>query len=355
MNESLRFGIIGAGLMGVEHIQNIALLEDASVAAIADPHPPSQERALAAAGGELQVYDDYAPLLADESINAVIIATPNHTHAAVLRDVFETDKHILCEKPLCTTLDDCAWVVAEAARRSQVFWVAMEYRYSPPVARFVREVQAGTAGRLRMLSIREHRFPFLKKVGDWNRFNRNSGGTLVEKSCHHFDLMRHVVGAEPLRVFATGGADVNHLDEEYDGEQPDIIDNALVVVDFENGVRAVHDLCMFAEGSRHMQELAATGDTGKVECLMPPGQVVLGRRIPRAVETIDVAVPDDVLAAGYHHGATYYELRDFQRAAVEGAPVAVTAEDGMKAVAMGVAAQISIAEQRVVLMSELGL
>jgi hypothetical protein len=68
-------------------------------------------------------------------------------------------------------------------------WVAMEYRYMPPIARF-RELAEGGTGRHRMLTIREHRFPFLEKVGDWNRFNRNTGGTLVEKCCHFFDLMR---------------------------------------------------------------------------------------------------------------------------------------------------------------------
>ncbi|MEZ5177594.1 MAG: Gfo/Idh/MocA family oxidoreductase [Acidimicrobiales bacterium] len=64
-------------------------------------------------------------------------------------------------------------------------------------------------------------FPFLAKVGDWNRFNRNTGGTLVEKCCHFFDLMNQVVDDTPVRVLASGAQDVNHLDEAYDGEVPD--------------------------------------------------------------------------------------------------------------------------------------
>ena len=58
----------------------------------------------------------------------------------------------------------------------------MEYRYIPSIARVIREVDGGTIEKLRMLSIREHRFPFLRKVGDWNRFNVNTGGTLVESA-----------------------------------------------------------------------------------------------------------------------------------------------------------------------------
>ena len=66
-----------------------------------------------------------------------------------------------------------------------------------------------------------------------------------------------------MRVFASGGQDVNHLDEEYDGQRPDILDNAFVIVDFANGVRGCLDLCMFAEGSRNEQELGAVGSSRK--------------------------------------------------------------------------------------------
>ena len=66
-----------------------------------------------------------------------------------------------------------------------------------------------------MVSLREHRFPFLEKVGDWNRFEDNTGGTLVEKCCHFFDLMNQVMPGRPERVYASGSQMVNHLDESY--------------------------------------------------------------------------------------------------------------------------------------------
>ena len=72
-----------------------------------------------------------------------------------------------------------------------------------------------------------------------------------------------------MRVYASGGMDVNHLDERYDGETPDILDNAYVVVDFEDGARALLDLCMFAENSTNEMEIAATGDRGKAEAFIP--------------------------------------------------------------------------------------
>jgi predicted dehydrogenase len=354
MGSRIRYGIIGTGMMGIEHMRNISLLPDAELVAAADPSERSRTWAASAAKG-IAIFSDYREMLDKVDADAVIIATPNHTHAEVLKDVLPSGKHVLCEKPLCTTIEDCRWVVDAVRDRREVFWVGMEYRYAPPVGRFVEEVRSGTAGRVRMLSIREHRFPFLPKVGDWNRFNRNTGGTLVEKSCHHFDLMRHVLQAEPVRVFASGAMDVNHRDERYGGEVPDIIDNAYVVVDFDNGARALHDLCMFAEASRHAQELSAVGDRGKVECLLPEGSVVTGRRGQGPVKSVQVEVPDEVLRAGSHHGATYYELLDFQSAVREGRPARVTALDGLKAVAMGLAAQRSMDEGRPVAMSEFGL
>ena len=355
MAETVRYGVIGTGLMGLEHIRNLELVPGAQFVAAADPNERSRGWAANAAGPDVALFEDYRTMLREAALDAVIIATPNFTHAAVFDDVLPSGVHILCEKPLCTTYDDCRRIVDSVERRDGVFWTGMEYRYSPPVTRFVREVHGGTAGAVRMLAIREHRFPFLRKVGDWNRFNRNTGGTLVEKSCHHFDLMRHVLSSEPERVYASGRMDVNHLDESYDGETPDILDNALVTIDFANGARALLDLCMFAEGSRNQTELAATGDAGKVECLMPAAEVVIGKRAPRSVETVEVQVEESIEKAGYHHGATYYELLAFQRAIVDGSAPEVTAMDGLRAVAMGLAAQRSIEEGRPVLMREFGL
>jgi predicted dehydrogenase len=343
---NIRYGIIGAGLMGLEHIRNVNLLPDAEVTAVADPDPSSLDAAVRTAVHAPRVYADHRALLKDAPVDAVIVSTPNFTHVTILSDIFRTDKHVLCEKPLCTTAEDCAWAVEAADRHRGLFWVGMELRYMPPVDRFLRAVRDGAAGRVQMLSLREHRFPFLPKVGNWNRFNRLTGGTLVEKCCHHFDLMRLIVGSEPVRIVASGGNNVNHLDERYDGESPDILDNAFVIVDFANGARAMLDLCMFAEASRHAQEFTVTGDRGKVECLLPDGLVVIGTRRPRSVESERVAVPADPGKAGFHQGASYCQLLAFQRALREGTPPEVTARDGSAAVLMALAAQRSIDEGR---------
>jgi myo-inositol 2-dehydrogenase/D-chiro-inositol 1-dehydrogenase len=342
-------------MMGLEHLLNLRLIDGAEVTAISDPHEPSRINGRNTAPEGAQVFADHRELLEQAPVDAVIIASPNHTHVDVLADVFETDKHILVEKPLCTTVKDCLDVAARAERHPGVVQVGMEYRYMPPVTRLIREVREGVAGRLRMLAIREHRFPFLPKVGDWNRFSRNTGGTLVEKCCHFFDLMNLIIEAQPIRVYASGAMDVNHQDERYDGEKPDIIDNAYVIVDYADGRRAMLDLCMFAEGSRNEQEICAVGDLGKLECFVPESTLVTSRRMPRDVVTEHIAVEERILKAGFHHGATFFQHVAFHRAITEGTAPEVGVRDGLLAVAVGQAGEISAREGRPVPLSELGV
>ena len=228
----------------------------------------------------------------------------------------------------------------------------------PPVAFMIDEIRAGRIGTPRMIAMREHRHPFLQKVDDWNRFSRRTGGTLVEKCCHFFDLMRLIAGAEAVRVYASGGADVNHRDERYAGEMPDIVDNAFVVVDFDNGMRASLDLCMFAEGAWWQEDFAVTGDAARIECMVPglrgyeqhvDAQVVVSPRGERkAPETRTIGVDEAALAAGGHHGSTYHEHLAFRSAILDGAPVEVTIEDGLRAVTIGMAAERSIREGRAI-------
>jgi predicted dehydrogenase len=361
MAEKLRFGVVGAGMMGREHIRNLKLFPQAEITALADPTESSLALSLQTVGesaSQVKTFADSRSLAASGAVDAVIIASPNFTHRAVLEPLLATDLAILCEKPLCTTMEDARWVRDQAQRRAAPFWTGMEYRYMPPVTRFVERIHDGDVGRLVMLSIREHRFPFLPKVGDWNRFSRNTGGTMVEKCCHFFDLMRHIVGAEAVRVFCSGAMDVNHLDERYGGETPDIIDNSYTVVDFDNGVRAMLDLSMFAEGEEQQEAIAGIGDKAKLEVTIPAGDLAFSPRTPlrapKAVVREHVPVDEAALKAGSHHGATYYQLAAFLDAVEGHGPVVVTAEDGFKAVAIGAAAELSAREHRVVSLSELG-
>lgn len=361
MAEVVRYGLVGTGMMGVEHINNLAVTPGAVVTALADPEARSlgwARKALGDRADQAAAFADSAELARSGLVDAVIVASPNNTHRQVLEPLFEAGLPILCEKPLATTLDDARWVVEQAERSQAPFWTAMEYRYMPPAAEFIAEIHGGRVGDLRMLSIREHRFPFLEKVGDWNRFSRNTGGTMVEKCCHFFDLMRLIVRAEAVRVYCSGAMDVNHLDECYSGQRPDILDNSFTTVDFANGVRAMLDLSMFADGAENQEEITAVGDAARLDVLIPSGQIVysprVGFRNPKQVERRTVTVDETALNAGSHHGSTFYEHQRFNAVVRGEGQVEVTARDGLMAVAIGAAAEISAREKRVVEMSELG-
>jgi predicted dehydrogenase len=357
----IRYGLVGSGMMGAEHIRNLAITPGARVTAIADPVGTSLGWARAALGDKAHGVSEFAgvaALAASGLVDAVIVASPNHTHRIVLEPLFDSGLHILCEKPLATTIDDARWIVNRAAETPGVFWTAMEYRYMPPAAEFVAQVHAQRIGHLRMLSIREHRFPFLVKVGDWNRFAVNSGGTMVEKCCHFFDLMRLITQSEPVRVYCSGAMDVNHVDELYDGRRPDIIDNSYTTVDFANGVRAMLDLSMFADGAENQEEICAVGDSARLDCLIPAGDLIYaprtGYHAAKTPERTHVPVDEAALKAGSHHGSTFYQHQKFIAAVRGEGPVEVTATDGLRAVAIGTAAEISARERRVVTMAELG-
>jgi len=365
MTAPLRFGVLGTGMMGCEHIRNLNSLPDADVVAIADPHEASREDARRSAAGEIGLHATEQELLARDDLDALVVATPNHTHHRVLEQVWQTDLPVMIEKPLCTTVDDCRDVRRRAADHGGLVWMGLEYRFMPAVTQFLGRVQSGEIGRLKMLSIREHRYPFLVKVDNWNRFTQNTGGTLVEKCCHFFDLMNQATGERPTRVTASGGQDVNHLDEVYDGAPSDILDNAFVIVDYASGVRGLLDLCMFAEGSRWEQELVGVGDRGKVEAHLPnfmelsrgrTSELVVGSRGEGwPVVEHEITGDDRIGYVGGHHGASYLELLGFCEAIRAGSPAEVTVDDGLWSVAVGAAAHRSIDEGRPVELAELGL
>ena len=351
-----RYGFIGCGMMGQEHLRNIALLPQATVTRIFEPDDSMAAHSLGFAPQAVRSSSLQEVVLSPD-VDCLVVTSPNFRHAGQLQEILALRSlPILLEKPACTSLEQVRAVQALAQTATAPIWVAMEYRYMPPVTRLAEEVHGQhNTGPATLISIREHRFPFLQKVGDWNRFNQYTGGTLVEKCCHFFDLMRFLTRSEPVRVYASASAAHNHLDERYADGVPDILDNAYVIVDFASGQRALLELCMFAEGARYQEEISVVGPRAKVECLVPgPGRfwpahlgdpptpkLILSPREPKGPTELDVPVDPVALAAGDHNGSTFYQHQKFQ-AVVQGlGAVEVTLQDGLAAVLMGLAAQES--------------
>ena len=363
--KKIRYGIIGCGSMGREHIENIKMLDGTEISAIADPHAASRVAALALLPNQPLVFEDTQELLDCGVFDALVIATPNYSHINVVRAALRTDAHILIEKPLCTRVEDCLELVQLAKGRQPIVWVAQEYRYMPPVAELLRMAHEGAVGRIHQIAIREHREPFYPKVENWNRFSAQTGGTLVEKCCHYFNLMDLALQERPVSVFASGAQRVNHLDESYGGRSPDILDSAYVIVEYPSGARAMLDLCMFAENSVDNEHITVVGDEGKLESLLPSMTLRYGRREDWGTRRVwgqtassgkGVSVrrvwDTSIKYMGNHFGASYVEHHKFAHAIRSGLPPEVTLEEGLRSVATGIAAHRSIDTRSVVAMAD---
>jgi myo-inositol 2-dehydrogenase/D-chiro-inositol 1-dehydrogenase len=354
-----RYGLIGCGMMGQEHLRNIALLPGVEVAAIFEPDPVMHDisRRLAPQARMVKRIED---VFATPGLDAVLITSPNHCHAAqIAMTIAQSPVPILVEKPACVSVSEARTLEALASRASVPIWVGMEYRYMPPIAKMIEQVNRQPVSAVPvMLTVREHRYPFLPKVGNWNRFSRNTGGTLVEKCCHFFDLMRLIMRADPTRLFASGSMNHNHRDEIYDGTRSDILDNAYVVLDFPGQRRAMLELCMFAEASEYQEEIIAVGPFGKITCRVPgpsrfwpedimgpqpTAELVIEHREPRRRERQDIPVDPVLLQAGDHNGSTFYQHEKFLAVVRGTGAVEVTLTDGINAALIGLAAEHSAA------------
>lgn len=370
----VRYGVVGIGMMGMEHIRNILCMNGATISCVADDFEESLDQCRAYFAdehpyliGKVREFTDYTEMFKARLCDVCVIATPNHTHHDALMSAFtngDPAMHILIEKPMCTTIAGCRAVIAAAAGRPGLTYVGLEYSYMPPVARVISNVRAGIIGRPRMVAIREHRFPFLIKVRNWNRFSCNTGGTFVEKCCHFFDLFNRILHPNiPCSVFASGAQDVNHLGETYNGESSDIMDNGYVVVDYRDGQRACLDLCMFAEASYAQEEVCIVGANGKLEAFLPQMEVRTGIRGHHTCGHVKVETVDDerIRYRGHHYGSSYLEHLDIfhqvlalrQAGTISQMPHPAGLYQGLLSVAIGIAAHRSIEQRRVVEILEL--
>ena len=374
-------------MIALEHIRNLGVLKRRGAAISVDVLCDSIGSALDAAEGECESegleserrrYDSLDTMAEEErdELDCVILCTPNYMHHDHLMLILRaTWWAILAEKPLCTTISDALAIVNEDAARLRrwkagtgaaaesaqlarhganflpIVWVAMEYRYMAPVAELLRRVQNGDAGRIWHATIREHRFPFLPKQQEWNKAAVKTGQTIVEKSCHYLDLLRQFKrGVRPARVAAFAGMDVNFKGSVYNGKECDIWDACMLLIEFEDGSRAFHELCMYAEGTRNQEQIEVVGERAKIEVAVPEAVVRFGPRdggSDGVVET-SVGVDEEALAAGTHFGSVYFELMRFVEGVRGKRSVEVTTEDGAWAVALGVAATLAATERRVV-------
>lgn len=349
-----RFNVIGAGTMGQEHIRVTMFEGRATIHGVYDPEPLSVENAKAAftlfSDGPLKVYDSLEAACNDPEVDGLIICTPNFTHIDVVRVAAKSGKHILLEKPVATTIADAYEIAKIAENHPGIFQVGLQYRYKAIYTEAIHEaLERKTLGDIKAISMVEHRMAFLDKVGQWNKFSRYSGGTLVEKCCHYFDLINLFAQSRPERVFASGSMAVNFREFEHKEGRSDILDNAQVVIEYENSVRASFGLVMFVP--MFYEEIVLCGEIGRLRASenldFLPGvplksqlEIFGGETFPSRMTT--PSYPIAIEESG-HNGATFFEHVHFVDSIDSGASAGPTAMDAFWSVVVGVAAETSVA------------
>ena len=360
-----KFNVIGCGLNGNEHIHVTYLEGRAAIQGVFDVNPGSIELAQKTfasinPGQELVVYDTLEAACNDPAVDALIISTPNYTHLEVLRVAMESGKHIFLEKPMATTVQDANQILQLAKEYPAILQIGLQYRYKPMYVEAIHEgLERKAIGDIKMVNIVEHRLPFLDKVKQWNKFSKYSGGTLVEKCCHYFDLLNMFARSKPVSVYASGSTAVNFKEFKYGGEKSDIIDNAVVNVVYENNVRGNFNLCMFAP--MFYEEITLCGDEGYLKAYekedflgvpRPKTYLEILRGEAHPSRFINPCYPPYIEESG-HTGATFYEHVNFIDN-IEGKQTnTATVEEGFWSVVVGVAAEKSIKAGQIVMIDDL--
>ena len=136
---TIKYAIVGTGTMGQEHIRNIEIIEEAEVVALSDTNNKSLNESLALFKKDIPSFNNHHDLINENLADAYIVATPNNTHFEVLKDIIKSNAHLLIEKPLCTTLQDCKEFANLTKNYPGIIWTAMEYRYMPPIQKMIKE------------------------------------------------------------------------------------------------------------------------------------------------------------------------------------------------------------------------
>lgn len=332
--EKVRYGIVGGGQMGFGHFRCVAEIPAAEVVAVADTSEGSlnvfqhrlynQEVQEALDGipgyaerlvmlreyetvppppgdGAVRFMADYRDLLEMDEVDAVIVATPNHTHTDIAIDCLAADKHVLSEKPAATSREQLRKLEAAVAGSGNTYQVGLECRYLPVFERMRRMVEEGAVGKPVMTWCFEFRGPFHVKRDNWILSQDKTGGVFVEKTCHYFDLMTWFTDSAPKSVCAVAGQDVV---KEIHGVKPDIFDNGWVIIEYENGARGMLGLCMF--GGRKPLSASVLGDTGQMEGSFGSQKIDYMRLGKPGCEVIDTSEDNDHAHLS-HSGGVYFE------------------------------------------------
>ena len=324
--EKVSIGLVGAGPMGASLAGACAGLEQACITAVSDVDEAKAKEL--ADKYEARIFTDYHDLLAEQSIQGVIIASPQFLHCEMTVAAAQAGKHVFCEKPMATNVEDCDAMI-EACKKNNVHLMIGQVCRFHPVHSKVRELaHSGEYGDPICMVVYRIGGPW--GDGSWARPWRlsmeRSGGLLMEINAHEIDFLRFVCG-EAASVYASGG-----IYRQTEADYPDIV---LTNVKFKSG----------AVGLLHSSQASAVGGYGgRVDCregslhfpvFWGEGAGITcgkfdGESTFIAASKIEVETP------------VVHEVREFVESVLKNETPPVTGEDGRAAIEIAQAAYQSI-------------
>jgi myo-inositol 2-dehydrogenase/D-chiro-inositol 1-dehydrogenase len=329
----LRIAILGSGYMGRTYAECISKFNTrARLAAIAGG---TRAPGLAADYG-VGYEPTYASLLARPDVDAVLIATPHADHCTQVRQAAEHGKHVLVEKPMATTVEDCDAMIAACQRAGVRLEVIQTLRFRGTPARAKQLIDAGRIGAVRMIQGRSLVRDYAIAAGAWPG-QPEHGGAFLDMGVHNFDIMRFWSDSEARRVFA-------QITTYGDSGYPWL--SAMVQIAFANGVAAQqwtsHEIpAQSLTQSQHIYTIV--GDRGALE-VDGYGKLLLST--PDHSEVIWEQPAFDFVQRPLDPvrlEAFYTQTQAFVDDVLDGRPDPVGAAEGRAAVAIVEAAQRSAA------------
>eukprot|EP00010_Vexillifera_abyssalis_P008731 CAMPEP_0201545348 /NCGR_PEP_ID=MMETSP0173_2-20130828/1877_1 /ASSEMBLY_ACC=CAM_ASM_000268 /TAXON_ID=218659 /ORGANISM="Vexillifera sp., Strain DIVA3 564/2" /LENGTH=346 /DNA_ID=CAMNT_0047953727 /DNA_START=24 /DNA_END=1064 /DNA_ORIENTATION=+ len=251
--EPLGLAVCGGGRIGKVHTDNLGGKKQTYNVLYCVDIVASAAAEMAAKFDNAQGTDDYAKVLADDKVDAVLVCTPTATHVDYIKKALNANKHVFCEKPISMDVDEIRECFALAEKQGKQLYCGYQRRADPNFRALKLAIEQGKIGTVHVIksTSRDHPTPSIA-------FLKISGGFFHDCASHDIDLCRWVTGEDPTEVFATAHAfnpEIGAIDD---------VDTAVITLKFPSGVLAVIDISRKAVYG-YDQRLEVHGDAGMVQ------------------------------------------------------------------------------------------
>lgn len=249
----VHFALAGFGAWGRFHAQSIAGNPDARLAAITAPSEASREEARKLYP-EARIFEDSLEMISQADFDIIDIATPSHTHREIALAAMQKGRHVLLEKPMAITLEDCKAIAAGARDHGVHLAVGHELRLSSQWGRIKEIIAAGTIGEPQYVLVELSRKPYRLGADGWRYDQSRVGSWVLEEPIHFFDLARWYLegSGDPVELHAYGNS--------RDPQRPTLYDNFSAMFKYANGSYAVVSQTLAA--FEHHQTVKVSGTRG---------------------------------------------------------------------------------------------